>query len=160
MWRLAREGDSAALHRAADMLLDDRVDLGYEGRRARAFALAVEDRTGEALAQLEQGRAEDWPIPAAYAADVGRIRFLAGDYAAALEALKLGVRGVARVDGSVAELAAACVRRSPRLWGKALRLSLSRGRPLQRISSALAILHARFARRSDYSGMRSTILPS
>src|ERR687888_161677 len=93
-WRLARARDSAALHRAADLLLEGEPGgLDYDGHRARAFALAVEGRVDDALAELNEGWSEEWPFPAAYAADIARVRFLVGDYADALDALQLSVRG-------------------------------------------------------------------
>src|SRR5919201_6721054 len=89
-WRLALARDVSALRRAADLLLEgDAGDLDYDGHRARAFALAVEGQTYEALEQLNEGWTEEWPFPAAYAADIARVRFLLGDYAKALEALQL-----------------------------------------------------------------------
>jgi hypothetical protein len=79
-WRLARSGDIAALHRAADLLLaGDARDLDYDGRRARAFALALAGRVDEALAQLSERSSDDWPFAPAAAADTARVRFLAGD---------------------------------------------------------------------------------
>src|ERR687893_45987 len=92
-WELALVGDAASLHRAADLLSGDSGDLDYEAHRARAFALAIEGRRDDGLAELNEGWTEEWPFPGAYAADVARVRFLAGDYEDALGALRLAVRG-------------------------------------------------------------------
>jgi len=143
-WRLALARDSAALHRAAELLLEgDPGDLNYDGHRARAFALAVEGRTDEALGQLNEGWAEEWPFPAAYAADIARVRFLVGDYATALDALQLSVRGADRLEPAVAELAPECVRREKGLWRRGLRVALSGGTVGQRLGTALAVFGAR-----------------
>jgi hypothetical protein len=160
MWRLALAGDSAALHRAAELLLEDPVDLSYEGHRARAFALAVEGRADEALAQLNEGWTDEWPFPRAYAADVGRVRYLAGDDAQALAALRLAARGADSVDPRVVELAALVVRRSPALWRRALRIAGAAGTPSQRAAGVAAVTRARFSRDASQPGIRSTILPS
>jgi hypothetical protein len=144
-WRLAVERDAAALRRAADLLLaGEPGDLDYDGHRARAFALAVEGRIDDALAQLNEGWTEEWPFPAAYAADIARVRFLNGDYAKALDALQLSVRGAERLEPAVAELTPACVRQEKRLWGAGLKVALAGGTPWQRLSTALAVLGARF----------------
>jgi len=142
-WRLAREGDAAALHRAADLLLDgDPGDLSYDGHRARAFALAVEGDPDAALAQLNEGWTEDWPYPAAYAADTARVRLLAGDPARALGALQLATRGADRLDPALAELFADVVRAAPRLRSRAARAALRGGTAAQRLRTALAMLRA------------------
>jgi hypothetical protein len=143
-WRLAREGDARALHKAADLLLRDPTDLDYEGHRARAFALAVEGRVDDALAQLNEGWTDDWPFPSAYATDVARVRYLAGDYGKALDALLLATRGVERVDGAAASLATDIVRRDRKLTGRALRTALAGGTAWQRIENAGAVIRARF----------------
>ena len=143
-WRLAVERDAAALRRAADLLLaGDAGDFDYDGHRARAFALAVEGRIDDALAQLNEGWTEEWPFPAAYAADIARVRFLNGDYAKALDALQLSVRGADRLEPAVAELTPECVRQEKRLWGFGLKVALAGGTPWQRLSTALAVLGAR-----------------
>jgi hypothetical protein len=161
MWRLALAGDAAALHRAADLLLRDPVDLRYEGHRARAFALAVEGRVDAALAQLNEAWTDDWPFPDAYAADVGRVRFLAGDDALALGALVLAARVAERPDPAAVELAALCVRREPRLLWRALRVATAAGTASQRARAVGAILRARARGREEpQPGIRSTILPS
>ena len=140
-WRLAVEGDSAALHRAADLLLDG--DLSYDGHRARAFALAVDGDVDAALEELNEGWTEDWPFPAQYAADTARVRYLAGDYERSLGALQLAAHGVDRLDPAVAELMAAVVAREPRLRFRALKIVLGGGTALQRVRNAAAIATAR-----------------
>jgi hypothetical protein len=143
-WRLALAGDAAALHRASDLLLDGSFPaLDYDAHRARAFAFAVEGRVDEALEQLSEGSTEDWPFPAAYAADTARVRYLSGDYERSLGALRLAVRGVDRIDPSVAELVAAVVRRAPSLRGQALKLALGGGTAWQRLRNAAVVASAR-----------------
>lgn len=143
-WRLARERDAAALHRAADLLLDgDPGDLAYDGHRARAFALAVEGDADGALAQLNEGWTEDWPYPSAYAADAARVRLLAGEPERALDALRLATRGADRLDPGVAELFVEVVRARPRLRAHAVRAALRGGTGRQRVRTALAALGAR-----------------
>lgn len=143
-WRLARAGDAAALHRAADLLLEgDASALDYDGHRARAFALALEQRVDDALAQLNEGWTEDWPFPAAYAADTARVRYLAGDYERALGALQLAVHGADRLDPAIAELVAAVVARSPKLRMRAVKVVLGGGTPWQRVRNASAAALAR-----------------
>ncbi len=142
-WRLAQAGDAEGLRRAADLIGDD---VPYDSHRARAFAFAAEGRVDQALAQLNEGWTEEWPFPAAYATDVARVRYLAGDYADALSALGLSVRGSERRNGVPAELAAACVRRERRLWWPALRVALSGGSPMQRSRVACAVVGARLGR--------------
>ena len=141
-WRLAQVGDAEALRRAADLLLTEPLDLAYEGHRARAFSLAVERKAAEALDVLNEGWTAEWPFPAAYALDVARIRYLAGDYELALEALRLALRGAERVDGAAVELAAACVRRRRSLWAKALSAVLVGGRVWQRLAASVVVLRA------------------
>jgi hypothetical protein len=142
-WRLARERDAAALHRAADLLLEgDAGDLGYDGHRARAFALAVEGDPDAALAELNEGWTEDWPYPSAYAADTARVRLLAGDPERALGALQLATRGVDRLDPAVAELFVDVVRAAPRLRRRALRAVLRGGTTGQRLRTAAAVARA------------------
>lgn len=144
-WRLAVAGDAPALHRAADLLLDgDTGELNYDGHRARAFALAVEARTAEALEQLNEGWTEEWPFPSAYAADIARVRYLTGDYAKALDALQLSVRGADRLEPAVVELTPAVVRRDRKLWWSALRVALGGGTPFQRARTAIAVVGALF----------------
>jgi hypothetical protein len=143
-WRLAVARDSVALHCAADLLLEgDEGDLNYDGHRARAFALAIEAHVDEALGQLNEGWTEEWPFPAAYAADIARVRFLVGDYANALDALQLSVRGADRLEPAVVELTPECVRRQKALWRRGLRVALSGGTAGQRLGTALAVLGAR-----------------
>lgn len=142
-WRLAQAADADALHRAADLLLDgDPGDLSYDGHRARAFALAVEGDPDAALAQLNEGWTEDWPYPAAYAADTARVRLLAGDPERALGALQLSTRGADRLDPAVADLFAEVVRLAPRLRRRAARAALRGGTAGQRLRAALAALRA------------------
>jgi hypothetical protein len=141
-WRLALAGDVAALDRAAELLLDSN-GLGYDGHRARAFSRAVAGRVDDALAELNEGWTEEWPFPSAYAADVARVRFLAGDYPHALEALRLASRSADVLDPAVPELALACVRHAPRSRLAALKVVLAGGSPLQRARNALAVATAR-----------------
>jgi hypothetical protein len=140
-WRLAWEGDAAALQRAAGLLLEG--DLAYDAHRARAFALALEGDADAALAQLNDGWTEDWPFPAAYAADAARVRYLAGDYARALGALRLAVHGADRLDPAVAELAAAVVARAPGLRFRALKVVLSGGTLWQRLRNGARVVVSR-----------------
>ncbi|HEY6960423.1 MAG TPA: hypothetical protein VI408_00895 [Gaiellaceae bacterium] len=140
-WRLALDGDVAGLQRAASLLIDG--DLGYDGHRARAFALAVGGRVDDALAELNEGWTEDWPFPAAYAADTARVRYLAGDYERSLGALQLAAHGADRLDPAVADLVAAVVRRAPRLRFRALRVVLGGGTALQRLRNAAALVVSR-----------------
>jgi hypothetical protein len=140
-WRLALAGDVPALERAAAMLLaGDPAGLEYDGRRARAFALALGGRLDDALAQLNEGWTEEWPFPAAYAADTARVRVLAGDYERALAALQLAVRGADRLDPAVAALARLVARREPRLRLRAARIVLGGGTPWQRLRNAAVAL--------------------
>jgi hypothetical protein len=147
IWRLGRAGDVDALHRAADMLTrgHDGVVPDYDAHRARAFALAIASRSDDALATLSDGWTADWPFPAAYATDNARVRFLAGEYDAALDTLRLAVQGVERhLDDSVAELTVACVKRDPAVWRKALRVASGGGTGRQQLALAAAIVRARF----------------
>jgi hypothetical protein len=145
IWRLALAGDSESLRGAAELLLGDPDDLDYDAHRARAFALAIEGNGDRALAELNEGWTEDWPFPSAYATDVARVRYLAGDYEHALDALQLAVDGAERIEPGVPELATDCVRRSPRLWPRALRLALAGGTAPQRAGAAWAVFRARIA---------------
>ena len=143
-WRLAKEADAPALHRAADLLFaGDPGELNYDGHRARAFALAVEGQVDDALAQLNEGWTEDWPFPAAYAADTARVRFLAGDYERALGALQLAVHGADRLDPAIAELVAAVVSQAPKLRLRAIKVVLGGGTAWQRVRNASAAVSAR-----------------
>ena len=141
-WRLAQAGDAEALRRAADLLLTEPLDLAYEGHRARAFSLAVEQKAAEALDVLNEGWTAEWPFPAAYALDVARIRYLAGDYEPALEAVRLALGGAERVDSAAVELAAACVFRRRSLWAKALSAVLVGGRMWDRVAAFGVVLRA------------------
>lgn len=140
-WRLAQERDAAALHRAADLLLQgDPGDLRYDGHRARAFALAVEGDVDGALAQLNEGWTEEWPYPSAYAADTARVRLLAGDHERALGALRLATRGVDRLDPALPRLLVEVARAAPRLRLRAVGVALRGGTTGQRIRTALAVV--------------------
>jgi hypothetical protein len=142
-WRLARAGDGAGLERAAGLLLSDPGELEYEGHRALAFRLAVEGNAVAALAELNQGWSEDWPSPAAYAVDVARIHFLAGDCAKALTALRLDVRTASHLDG-LRGLVVDCVRREPRLWRTAIEIVLAGGdSTAAKLRAAAAVIQAR-----------------
>ena len=143
-WRLALAGDAEGLRRASELLLaGDPGGLAYDGHRARAFALALEGRVDEALAELTEGWNEDWPVPAAYAADTARVRYLAGDDEDALGALQLAVRGADRLDPAVADLVAAVVSRQPRLRVRAVKVLLTGGTPWQRLRNATVAASAR-----------------
>jgi hypothetical protein len=143
IWRLARAGDDAALHRAADLLLQgDPGYLNYDGHRARAFARALEGRVDDGLAELNEGWTEDWPFPAAYAADTARVRYLAGDCERALGALQLAVHGADRLDPAIAELVALVVAREPALRIRAVKVVLGGGTPWQRLRNAAAAARA------------------
>lgn len=146
-WRLARAGERDALDRVATLLLDE-GELQYEGHRARAFRLAVDARTGDALEALNEGWSEDWPSPAAYATDVARIQFLAGNCIAALTALQLDVRSAAHFDG-LTDLAVACVAREPRLWRSALGVVAGGEETLPaKVRAMTAIVRTRLRRRA------------
>ena len=144
-WRLAEAGDAAALERVAELLLDD-DDGAYDGRRAAAFRFALEGRTHEALAELNEGWSDDWPPPSAYALDVARIHFLAGDMTRCLAAIELELRGLSYWDG-VSALIIGAARRDPRRWRHALNLVLRAERGPRKLRSALAVLRAGIARR-------------
>jgi hypothetical protein len=136
-WRLARTGEAIELHRAAG-LLD-----GYDAHRARAFALAVEGRVDDALAELNEGAEGGWPFAAARAADRARVRFLAGDYRHSLETLQPAVHAADRLDPAVAELAADIAAREPRLRLRAVKLVLGGGTIWQRLRNAAAVAASR-----------------
>jgi hypothetical protein len=143
-WRLAKDANTAGLHRAADVLLEgDAGGLLYDGHRARAFALALEGCVDDALAQLNEGWTEDWPFPAAYAADTARVRYLAGDYEQSLGALRLAVHGADRLDPAIAELVSAVVARAPALRLRAIKVVLGGGTTWQRLRNAAAAASAR-----------------
>ncbi len=141
-WRLALEGDVDALDGVGDLLSDDGI-VSYDGHRARAFACAVGGRIDDALAELNEGWTAEWPFPSAYATDVARVRFLAGDYPHALEALRLAARSADVLDPSVPELAIRCVKRAPRSLLPALKVALAGGSPWQRAGNAFAVVRAR-----------------
>ncbi|HEX4678200.1 MAG TPA: hypothetical protein VH210_03190 [Gaiellaceae bacterium] len=138
-WRLAQAADTEALHRAADLLLEgDPGGLLYDGHRARAFALALDGRVDDALAELNEGWAEDWPFPAAYAADTARVRYLVGDYEQSLGALQLAVHGADRLDPAISELVAAVVSHAPKLRLRAIKVALGGGTAWQRLYNVAA----------------------
>jgi hypothetical protein len=124
-----------------------REAVEYESARLRAFELAVGGRTDDALAELNRGWTEAWPFPTAYATDVARVRYLAGDYEDALVALSLAAHGTERVDPAVLELAVQCVRRAPRLWRNGLRIALAGGTASQRADAVWRVARGRLARR-------------
>jgi hypothetical protein len=143
-WRLAEAGDIEALHGAADLLLQgDPGGLLYDGHRARAFALALDGRVDDALAELNEGWTDDWPFPAAYATDTARVRYLAGDYEHSLGALQLAVHGADRLDPAISELVAAVVAHAPKLRLKAIKVVLGGGTAWQRLRNAAAAASAR-----------------
>jgi hypothetical protein len=143
-WRLARVADVAGLRRVADLLLEgDTGDLNYDGHRARAFALAIEGRVDDALAELNEGWSEDWPFPAAYAADTARVRYLAGDYEQSLGALSLAVHGADHLDPAISELVSAVVVQAPKLRFRAVKVMLGGGSAWQRLRNAAAAASAR-----------------
>lgn len=115
----------------------------YEAHRARALVLAARGRALEALDELNEGWTEEWPFPAVYATDVARVRFLAGQYAEAIEALHLAVRGAEHAEPEVPALARECVRNAPEVWRRALRLALAGGTASQRARTAWSVLRAR-----------------
>jgi hypothetical protein len=146
IWRLAGAGDAAGLEHASELLADD-GEFDYESRRALAFRYALDGRTDQALAELNEGWAEDWPPPAAYALDVARIHLLAGDCERALSALQLEVRGLSHWSG-VSEVVAACVRRHPRTWRRGLGLALAAETGLVgKLRAAAIVARARFGGR-------------
>jgi hypothetical protein len=144
MWRLAKERDAIALHRAADLLQEHDLDaLDYDSHRARAFALSLDGHVDDALAQLNEGWTEEWPFPAAYAADIARVRYLSGDYERSLGALQLAVHGADRLDPAIADLISAVVSRAPRLRLRAIKVVLGGGTVWQRARHAAAVASAR-----------------
>lgn len=139
-WRLALEGDVAGLDRAAGLLIGGDGELDYDGHRARAFARAVEGDVDDALAELNEGWTDEWPFPSAYATDVARVYYLAGDERQALEALLLAARSAEVLDPSVPALAVDCVRRAPAARRAALRVAFAAGRPWQRLRAAWGVV--------------------
>jgi hypothetical protein len=141
VWRLAQARDAAALHRAADLLAA--AELEYDAHRARAFALAIARRLEDALAQLNEGWTEEWPLPAAYAADTARVCYLAGEPERSLAALRLAVHGADRLEPAVAELVRLVVTSAPRLRLRAIGVVLGGGTVWQRLRNAAAAASAR-----------------
>jgi hypothetical protein len=132
------------LHRAADLLHNGDPDAHeYDGHRARAFAFALDGDLNRGLAELRAGRTDDWPFPAALAADTARVRYLAGDCERALEELRPAVRGVRRLDPEIADLVGALVVRAPQLRLRATRLVLGGGTSWQRLRNAASTFAAR-----------------
>jgi hypothetical protein len=117
--------------------------LRYEAHRARAFALAREGDCDAALAELNAGWVADWPDPPTYATDVAWLRVLTGDYAEALESLRIAVHGARRFQAAVPEIVGACVEGSPQLWRRALRLVLEGGSMRDRARVVAAVARAR-----------------
>jgi len=143
-WRLACARDADALRRVAELLLEGEPGtLDYDGHRARAFALALEGRVDDALAELNEGWSADWPFPSAYAADTARVRYLAGEYERSLGALQLAVRGAERLDPQVADLVSAVAAHAPKLRLRAVRVVLGGGTTWQRLRNAAAVAAAR-----------------
>ncbi len=142
-WELAYAGDATALERAATLLLREHSGVEYEGHRARAFALALGGRTGEALEELNIGWTEEWPTPDAYGLDVARIHFLAGSPAQALTALSLDSRSIERSQmEDVVTLVMICVWCDRRLWRRGLALALANSQGLDRLLVPARILNA------------------
>jgi hypothetical protein len=143
-WQLAKDADAEALHRAADLLLaGDPGGLLYDGHRARAFALAIDGRVDDALAELNEGWTADWPFPAAFAADTARVRYLAGDYEQSLGALHLAVHGADRLDPAISELVNAVVAHAPQLRLRAVKVVLGGGTAWQRLRNAASAASTR-----------------
>lgn len=144
MWWLARDGKAEALRHAGELLSAHDGELDYEAHRALAFALAVEGRADDALAELNEGWTDEWPFPSAYATDVARVRFLAGEYEDALTALGLAARSAeGGLEEASAELVRLCVARRPSLWRSALRVATAGGSPGRRAQEVLRVLRAR-----------------
>jgi hypothetical protein len=148
IWRLADSGDAAGLERVFELLASD-GEFDYEACRVLAFRAALEGRTDQALVQLNEGWADDWPPPAAYALDVARIHLLVGDCERALSALQLEVRGLSRWSG-VTDIVAGCIRRNPRLWRRGLWLALAAEASLPgKMRAAAVVGRARFGAREQ-----------
>ena len=133
-WRLAARRDADALRRAAALLAD------YDAHRARAFALAVERRSDEALAELAAGRVDGWPFEPAALLDGARVHHLAGDDGRALDTIAAATRAAPVPDPAAGELAAEIARASRHLRGRALALVLARGTLRQRARNAVGVL--------------------
>ncbi len=139
------------MHWAASRIHESGID--YDGHRARAFALAVDGRTGEALEELSTGWTGDWPTPDAYGVDVARIHIVAGNPGQALTALAIDLRTIERSQiDNVLTLVALCVRCDRRLWRKALPLALANARGLTRLLVPLRIGEA-WLRGADGTGL-------
>jgi hypothetical protein len=142
VWELAQRRDVAGLERAAALHLRDESGIEYEGYRARAFALAVQGRTNEALQALNEGWTEEWPTPVGYSMDVTRVHYLSGNARKAIAALQLDLRTFAQLPGAV-ELAAACARLDPRVKKEALRVVRHTSSGTERLRAMLAVAFAR-----------------
>jgi hypothetical protein len=140
-WSLALAGDTEGLQRAASLLRGGGMD--YDAHRAAAFVRALGGDVDGALSELNDGWTEDWPFPAAYAADIARVRFLAGDYESSLGALRLAVHGADVLDPQIGDLAAAVVARAPRLRLRAVGVVLGGGSAWQRVRNAVVAAAAR-----------------
>lgn len=110
----------------------------YEWRRLEAFRLAVDGGRDDALSELTHGWSDLAPPPSLYLADVARVHYLAGDYESALVAIDLN-RGLGAVEQEA--LVLDCVRREPKLWRAAARISLRNGS-----RSVLRVLRVRLSR--------------
>jgi hypothetical protein len=142
-WALAVKRDVAALERAAELLLRERSGVEYEGHRARAFALALDRRSGEALEELNAGWTEEWPTPEGYGLDVARIHFLAGHPNMALTALALDARSIERSQlEDVVTFVMILVWEDRRLWRRGLSIALANSRGLDRLLVPARILNA------------------
>jgi hypothetical protein len=142
-WSLAYGRDVAALERAAALLLREQSGVEYEGHRARAFALALQRRAGEALEELNAGWTEEWPTAEGYGLDVARIHFLAGHPNQALTALSLDARSIERAQlEDVVTLVMICVWCDRRLWKRGLFLALANSRGIDRLLVPARILNA------------------
>jgi hypothetical protein len=142
-WALAYAEDVEGLERVAGLLLHEHMGIEYEGRRARAFALALERRTAQALEELNAGWTDEWPTPDAYGLDVARIHFCAGDPAKALTALQLDARTVERAQlEDVVTLVLDCVYADRTLGRRGFRLALASSQGLERVLVAGRMLRA------------------
>jgi len=142
-WALAYNAEVATLERVAELLLREPSGVEYEGHRARAFALALRRRTGEALEELNAGWTEEWPTPEGYGLDVARIHYLAGHPNMALTALSLDARSIERSQlEDVVTFAVNCVWCDRRLWRRALPLALASSHGVDRLLVPARVLNA------------------
>jgi hypothetical protein len=160
-WSLALARDAAALGRVAELLLRERSGVEYEGHRARAFGLALERRSGEALEELNTGWTEEWPTPESYGIDVARIHFLAGSPAQALTALSLDARSIERSQlDDVVTLVLDCVYFDQRLWRRGLALALSSSAGVDRMLVPLKIFKAWMRRGRGLQALAQPVTPA